>query len=128
MVRRGFTLLEIIVVVTIIALLATLIAPKLIGRIGQAKSAVAKAEVAEIAKQVQLYLVDNGMSKAPEGLELSVLTTGNYLKPADLIDPWGREYILVVPGEANPNDFDVVSLGNDGEVGGEGEDADIVNQ
>jgi len=129
-IRRGFTLLEIIVVVTIIALLATLIAPKLLSRIGQARGAVAKAEVNEIAKQLHLYLLDNNMSKAPEGLELAVLTTGAspYLKAKDLIDPWGREYILLVPGEANPTDFDIVSLGADGQPGGEGENADVVNE
>jgi general secretion pathway protein G len=128
--RRAFTLLEIIVVVTIIALLATLIAPRLLSRIGQAKSAVAKAEVAEIAKQVRLYLVDIGQSKAPEDLELSVLTSGAnpYLKDTDLADPWGRSYMIVIPGEVNRTEFDIVSFGADGEPGGEGEDADIVNE
>lgn len=127
--RRGFTLLEIIVVVTIIALLATLIAPRLIGRIGQAKAAVAKAEVNEIAKQVNLYCVDNGISRLGEDFELSILATGTnpYIKAADLTDPWGREYVIIIPGERNP-DFDVISYGADGAPGGEGEEQDIVNE
>jgi general secretion pathway protein G len=127
--RRGFTLLEIIVVVTIIALLATLIAPRLIGRIGQAKAAVAKAEVSEIAKQVNLYCVDNGISRLGDDFDLSVLTSGPspYVKASDLTDPWGHEYVILVPGERN-TDFDVISYGADGAPGGEGEDADIVNE
>jgi len=127
--RRGFTLLEIIVVVTIIALLATLIAPRLLGRIGQAKTAVAKAEVNEIAKQVQLFCVDGGITTPGDDFELDMLTTGTtpYLKASDLTDPWGHAYIILVPGERNP-DFDIVSLGADGQQGGEGENADITNE
>lgn len=128
-VRRGFTLLEIIVVVTIIALLATLIAPRLLSRIGQAKGAVAKAEVNEIAKQVQLFCVDNGLTKPTDDFELPMLTSGAnvYVKASDLTDPWGHEYIIIVPGERNP-DFDIVSYGADGAPGGEGENADVVNE
>jgi general secretion pathway protein G len=127
--RRGFTLLEIIVVVTIIALLATLIAPRLLSRIGQAKTSVAKAEVNELAKQVRLWCVDNGLTRPPEDFEMSLLTTGAdpYVKAKDLVDPWGREYVVVVPGEQDP-DFDVISYGADGQPAGEGENADIFNE
>ena len=127
--RRGFTLLEIIVVVTIIALLATLIAPRLLNRIGQAKTAVAKAEVAEIAKQVQLFCVDNGLTRPSDDFELAMLTSGAaiYLKASDLTDPWGNEYLIIVPGEHNP-DFDVISYGADGAPGGEGDNADVWNE
>jgi general secretion pathway protein G len=128
-IRRAFTLLEIIVVVTIIAILAGIIAPRLIGRIGQAKTNVAKAECSEIAKQVQLYLIDNGKTRPDTEMELSALTSGPtpYLKSTDLLDPWGREYLLIVPGEHN-TDFEVMSLGADGEQGGEGEDTDVWNE
>jgi general secretion pathway protein G len=127
--RRGFTLLEIIVVVTIIALLATLIAPRLLGRIGQAKVSVAKAEVNEIAKQINLYCVDHGITRPGDDFELAALTSGNnpYLKASDLTDPWGHEYVIIIPGEHNP-DFDVVSYGADGAPGGDAENADIWNE
>ena len=127
-IRRAFTLLEIIVVVTIIALLATLVAPKLLQNIGKSKQGVAKAEVASIAQQLGLWCADNEMSSPPEGTELTVLTEGKnpLLRTKDLVDPWGKNYILIIPGEVN-GDFDVVSYGRDGQPGGEGEDADVVN-
>lgn len=127
--RRGFTLLEIIVVVTIIALLATLIAPRLLGRIGQAKVSVAKAEVNEIAKQVQLFCVDNGLTKPGDDFDLSMLSSGatTYLKASDLTDPWGHAYVIIVPGDRNP-DFDVISYGADGQPGGDADNIDIVNE
>ena len=126
--KRAFTLLEIVVVVTIIALLAALVAPRLLGQIGKSKSKVALSEVSSIAQQVNLYLLDNGMSKPSEDLELTVLTQGSdaYLREKDLIDPWGNQYQIIVPGVENP-DFDIVSFGANGEPGGEGEDADVIN-
>lgn len=127
--RRAFTLIEIVVVVTIIALLAALIVPRIWQRVGQAKTTVAKQKATEIAKQLQLYLVDNSFSAVPEDLDLNVLATGTnpYLKQKDLLDPWERQYQLIVPGQVNP-DFDVVSFGLDGQPGGEGENADIYNE
>ncbi len=127
--RRGFTLLEIIVVVTIIALLATLIAPRLLSRIGQAKTSVAKAEVNELANQVRLWCVDNGVTRPSDDFEFSVLTgsADPYVKPKDLIDPWGHDYIIVVPGEQDP-DFDIISYGADGQPGGDGENTDIYSE
>lgn len=128
-VRRGFTLLEVIVVVTIIALLATLVAPRLWKQIGGAKQRIAQSEVASIAQQVKLWMVDNGYSRLPDDFELTQLTQGNdpYMDDEDLLDPWDTPYVLVNPGEKNSADFDIVSLGADGERGGEGEDADVVN-
>ena len=126
--RRAFTLLEIIVVVTIIALLATMVAPRVWRYIGSSKQNVAKAEVSALAKTVQLYCTDNGMSVPPAEMDLAVLLDGSdpYLsKPDDLLDPWGNPYLLIVPGEVNPG-FDFKSLGLDGQPGG-GENADVVN-
>jgi general secretion pathway protein G len=124
--RRGFTLLEIIVVVTIIALLAALVAPKLLGNIGRSKQRIATAEIASIRQQVQIYLVDNQMSTIPADFELEMLVEGEqpYLEPDALLDPWERPYVLVIPGEVH-SDFDITSYGADGEPGGEGEDADV---
>src|SRR5688572_30273570 len=125
--RRGFTLLEIVVVVTIIAMLAALVAPRLLENIWKSKQRIAQNEVAQIAQQIGLYLADNGLSRPQEDMELTVLTSGStpYLKANDLQDPWGRPYILVIPGESSS--FDVLSYGGDGEPGGEGEDADVNN-
>ncbi|TVQ51104.1 MAG: prepilin-type N-terminal cleavage/methylation domain-containing protein [Phycisphaerales bacterium] len=126
--RRGFSLLEIVVVVTIIALLATLVAPRLLDNIGRSKQGVARSEVASIAQQVNLYLADHGLSRIPQDFRLEALTEGDrpYMRERDLIDPWGNPYVIVIPGEENI-DFDIVSYGADGQPGGEGEDQDIVN-
>jgi len=126
--RRAFTLLEVIVVVTIIALLATLVAPRLIGQIGKSKQKIAQSEVAMIAQQVQLWMVDNGYSTLPDDFDLETLTEADdpLLRRKDLYDPWDNRYILINPGEENP-DFDIWSYGADGEPGGEGENADVVN-
>lgn len=126
--RRAFTLLEIIVVVTIIALLATLVAPKLLSNIGKSKHRKAQADVASIAQQVSIWVVDHGHSRVPDDFDLMTLAEGDdpLLARKHLVDPWNRPYILINPGEENP-DFDIVSYGANGEPGGEGEDADIVN-
>ena len=126
--RRGFTLLEIIVVVTIIAMLATLVAPRLLSNIGRSKQKIAQAEVASIAQQVNLWILDSGFSRLPDDFDLETLTEGDSatLAAKDLNDPWDRPYLLNNPGEENI-DFDIVSYGGDGEPGGEGEDEDIVN-
>ncbi len=124
--RRAFTLLEIIVVVTIIALLATMVAPKVLRWVGSSKVKVAQAEVAKLAETVRLYLLDNNLSRPDQDMELDVLIEGDdpYLGKAEyLIDPWEHPYELVVPGEENI-DFDIVSPGEDGELG---TDDDITN-
>jgi general secretion pathway protein G len=135
-VRRAFTLMEIIVVVTIIALLATLVAPRLLGQLGGAKKNVAKAGTSNLASAVTLYITDIGRTSVPEDMDLTILLVGPdagggpngpYIaKAEDLLDPWGNPYELIVPGEINP-DFDVVSFGEDGVPGGEGVNADITN-
>ena len=126
--RRAFTLLEVIVVVTIIALLATMVAPRVWKHIGESKVNVAQAEVAHLAEQVQLWMVGNGYSRLPDDFELDMLAEGDdpFLRAKDLLDPWDRPYILRNPGEEN-FDFDITSYGADGEPGGEGENTDVVN-
>ncbi len=124
--RRAFTLLEIIVVVTIIALLATMVAPRVLKWLGKANVNVAQAEVAKLAETVRLYLLDNNLSRPDTDMELDVLLEGDdpdLEKDEYLIDPWEHPYELVVPGEVNI-DFDIVSLGEDGELG---TDDDITN-
>lgn len=132
--RRAFTLLEIIVVVMIIAVLATLVAPRLLGRVGSAKQTAAKAKAATIAKTVNLYILDMGLSSPSDDFDLEVLLlhpedgggpSGPYLERADdIVDPWGNNFEILVPGDINAS-FDIISFGEDGEQGGEGANADI---
>jgi general secretion pathway protein G len=132
--RHGFTLIEIIVVVMIIAVLATLIAPRLMSRVGTAKQTAAKAKAATIAKTINLYVLDMGLSKPSDDFDLEVLLRspedgggpqGPYLERADdIVDPWGNPFELLVPGEVNAS-FDVICFGEDGEEGGEDVNADI---
>ena len=126
--RRGFTLIEIIVVVTIIAILAGIIAPRIMQNVGKAKESRAKSEAKQIAQLITTYMLDMQMSRLDDDFDLEVLVLapddgggpeGPYLqKRGALVDPWGRPYELRIPGEAN-YDFDVVSLGDDGELGTE---------
>ncbi len=130
--RRAFTLVEIIVVVTIIAVLAALIAPRLFGRLTWAKVRTAGAEVKAMETAVNLYLTDTGETLT-SNFDLEVLLIpaedgggpqGPYFQKADdLLDPWNNPYVVRVPGEVN-YDFDIVSWGPDAE---EGTDDDIVN-
>ena len=132
--QRGFTLLEIIVVVMIIAVLATIILPRMLTYVGSAKHTTAKNNCASIAQQVTLYQLSVGLSEVPDGFDLELLLLppdeggapgGPFLQKAeDIIDPWGRPYEVVAPGEVS-FDFDVISWGEDGEPGGEGVNEDI---
>lgn len=120
--RRGFTLVEIIVVVTIIALLAGLIVPRIWGRVGMARESRAKSDASSIASQVNLYLLDEGLTRLDPDFDLTTLrlkpedgggSSGPYLqKDDDLVDPWGTPYSIRIPGEIN-TDFDIVSAGED---------------
>jgi general secretion pathway protein G len=133
-VRRGFTLLEIIVVVMIIAVLATLIAPKLLSRVGTAKHAAAQSKASAIAQAVELYHLESGLSKVQDDFDLELLLLppdgggapgGPFLqKKDDIIDPWGNNFEILVPGAVNYS-YDVISWGEDGEPGGEDINADI---
>ena len=133
--RRGFTLIEIIVVVMIITVLATLIAPKLLGRVGSAKQAAARVGAATIATSLKLYTLDMGLSAPSDDFELEFLLrpaddgggpSGPYLERADnLIDPWGNPYEFELPPGTINASFDIISWGEDGEAGGEGVNEDI---
>lgn len=125
--RRGFTLLEVIVVVTIIALLAGVVGVNVFKTLGRGKIKVAETETASIAQAVSLYLVDQGLSRPPDDFELEALVVGEdpYIDTADaIVDPWQNPYIIISPGEVHST-FDVVSMGEDGQLGTED---DIVNK
>lgn len=134
--RRGFTLVEIIVVIVIIGVLAGLIAPRILNRVGQSKRAVAEANAASVASAVTNFMLDCGPIPAGATLEGILMQApadvadgkwqGPYLNNKEsLLDPWDQPFILKVPGEKNA-DFDIVSYGADKQPGGDGEAKDVV--
>jgi general secretion pathway protein G len=133
--NQGFTLLEIIVVVTIIAILAAYIAPKVAGRVDDARISKAKSDIRVLESSLELYKLDNFLyPSGDQGLNALInrpsddnarnWREGGYIKKLTK-DPWGNEYRYVYPG--SNGEFDVYSLGADAAVGGEGEAADIGN-
>lgn len=132
--QKGFTLIEILVVVAIIALLAGIIVPKLMGRQEEAQRTKAAADIRNIQTALDLYKLDNGFYPSTEqGLEALVKRPetgriperwkeGGYLNKAPK-DPWGKAYVYLSPG--THGDYDLLSYGADGELGGEGKGADI---
>jgi len=127
--RKGFTLLEIIIAVTIVALLSMLIVPNVMGLLGNAKQNKAKADVNTLSQQVRMYMVQNGMDRVGDDFELSKLCDGDDALISNvnqLMDPWKHQYVLVYPPTFN-KDFDVVSYGADGQPGGDGQNKDIIN-
>lgn len=122
-VRRGFSLIEVIVAVTIIAIFAGLIGPKLLKNIGGGKTKKAQADTKTIDTQVKLYLTDRQSTKVGADFQLDMLVP-EYIESGDeLMDPWGNRYRF--EDGTDGRDFDIVSFGRDGQPGGEGEDADI---
>ena len=131
----GFTLLELLVVLGIITLLATVAAPQVLRYLGKARSDTARAQIAAISTALELYALDTGRFPAPQ-IGLTALVTpqvsvvgwkGPYLKRADgLVDPWGRPYQYRFPGRNGG--AEVFTLGRDNAPGGAGEDQDISNE
>ncbi len=130
---RGFTLLELLVVIVIIGLLAGYVAPRYFSQVGKSEIQVAKAQIDALDKALDQYRLDlRRYPTADEGLQALVTKPANepnwngpYLKKAVPNDPWGRPYIYRVPGQKG--EFDLISYGRDGKPGGSGEDADIGN-
>ena len=134
--RRGFTLIEIMVVIAILALLAALVGPKIIGRSDDAKIADTKVQIRNLETALKLYKLDSGTYPSTEqGLMALVAkpTVGQipknyraegYLESKKVPkDPWGNDYLYLAPGEHG--DYDICSHGADGVKGGEGKEADI---
>lgn len=132
--QAGFTLIELMVVVVILAILAAFVVPMVMDRPDEARIVKAKQDIASISSALNLYKLDNYRYPTTEqGLEALVKKPTSepippnwkpYLKQLPK-DPWGRPYLYVSPGEHGP--FDLYTLGADGEEGGEGADADIGN-
>jgi general secretion pathway protein G len=129
---RGFTLVEIMVVVVILGILAVLIVPRVVGRTDEARAVAAKQDIAAVMQALKLYRLDNGRYPSTEqGLAALVTkpqgqpTPSNWQKYLDRIpkDPWGNVYHYLNPGVRG--EIDVFSLGADAQPGGGGPDTDI---
>ena len=134
--RKGFTLVEILVVIAIIALIGSFAVPTLRKRLGFARKNMGKSKMTLIEGALDQFMIDCGRYPTDEeGLvalieppaELEEKWDGSYLKRSQLLDPWGNEYLYFAEGEVNIGSYDIVSFGADGVEGGEDENADVVN-
>ena len=131
---KGFTLIELMVVLVILGVLAAMIAPKIMDRPDEARIVAAKADIATIIQSLKMYRLDNIRYPTTEqGLQALVTKptieplptnwkSGGYLEKLPK-DPWGNAYVYLNPGRHG--EIDVISLGADGQPGGEGKDEDI---
>lgn len=131
--ERGFTLLELLVVITIIGLLAGFVAPRYFSQVGKSEVGVARAQIDAFDKALDQYRLDVGRYPTAEQGLAALMTQppneprwrGPYLKKAIPLDPWGRPYVYRQPGERG--EFDLLSYGKDGAPGGTDDAADITN-
>ena len=131
--HHGFTLLELLVVMVIIGLLAGIVAPQYFAQIGKSNAKVARAQIESFGQALDQYRLDVGQyPNSEQGLLALRLAPqqvarwqGPYLKRDVPDDPWGRAYVYKRPGQHG--EYDLVSLGADGQPGGEGEAADVVS-
>ncbi len=135
--QKGFTLIEIMVVVIILGLLAGLVLPRILGQEEKAKVEAAKVQIRALEDALDSYKLDNGFyPTTDQGLEALIkkpesgrvplkYRDGGYLKPARIPkDPWGKDFVYLSPGNEG-REYDIVSYGADNEPGGEGNNADI---
>ncbi len=130
---RGFTLLELLVVMVIIGLLAGYVGPRLFAQIGKSEVKIARAQIDALQKALDQYRIDTGRYPGTaQGLLALVQRpadeprwAGPYLARAVPPDPWGRPYQYTAPGRTT--DYELLTLGQDGQPGGDGENADITS-
>jgi general secretion pathway protein G len=130
---RGFTLLELVIVLVILGTIMAFVGPKIFQGMGKANSATAKIMIQDIAGKIEIFRLEVGRyPTAQEGLQALVKQppgvdkwAGPYLKDTDLKDPWGNDFRYNQPGTGKP--YDVISLGADNQPGGEGENRDVGN-
>jgi len=132
---RGFTLLELVIVLIILGTIMGLLAPRIFGNVEKANQQLAKARMEQLAGQLEILRLEAGRyPNAQEGLRALVEKPGGmekwngpYLKDAAMLkDPWGNDFRYSAPGQNN-RPFDIVSFGADGKEGGEGENKDLAN-
>ena len=134
---RGFTLLELVVVIIVLGLLAAIVAPQILGRVSDARTTAAETQVALFGTALDNYRLDNGsyptteqglaaLREKPSRAPVPTNWRGPYLRKDVPLDPWGKPYIYRSPGERNVSGYDLMSLGRDGKPGGEGEDKDVI--
>jgi len=130
----GFTLVELLVVLIILGLVASIAGPNVMKYLGSSKAKTAKLQIKEIESALELFFLDTGQYPATEkGITILVKDDGSmvgwngpYFKNAQIPnDPWGNSYLYQKPGERGA--FDLISLGADNQPGGEGDDKDITN-
>lgn len=136
--RSGFTLIEVLVVVVIIAVLASIVAPNVFRHVDTAKSVTAQAQISMLGAALDAYRLDNGrypsteqglaaLWQQPSTAPRPSNWRGPYLRQPPPADPWGASYIYRAPGERTPTGFDLSSMGADGALGGTGDAADVTS-
>jgi len=131
--RRGFTLLELLVVMVIIGLLVSYVGPRYFSQVGKSEVKTARAQIDALEKALDQYRLETGHYPSTEQGLAALVTQptneprwgGPYLRKSVPPDPWGNPYVYKQPGDHG--DFDLLSYGNDGQPGGSAEAADIVN-
>ncbi len=123
--QRGFTLVELLVVLVILSLIAVAVGSQAIGFLGGAKEKAAKLQIENLSRALDLHSLEVGnYPNEQEGLQV-LLDPPNSMKSEQLVDPWQNPIVYRFPGNHGP--FDLYSLGADGQEGGDGDNADITN-
>ncbi|HEU4700010.1 MAG TPA: type II secretion system major pseudopilin GspG [Gemmatimonadales bacterium] len=136
--RAGFTLIEILVVIAVIAVLAGVVAPMVFGHVSDAKATAARAQIEIFGLALDQFRLDSddypttaqglaALERRPDGAPQPRNWRGPYLKKRVPMDPWGRPYVYTYPVPDRPGTYDLRTLGRDGKPGGQGEDADVAS-